>query len=213
MSLTSRCPGCRAAHPHQCAACKAYKRAWAAAHKKPYVATEKSRAQRHAYYLAHRHEWSVSSPEVQARAKKKYYETHKATVKARSKAWKAANPERVKTSSCKGIRSWRARNPTKVKAQKAAWKHRRRAAGPLKTSTVAAILLNSNGCVYCGSPGPLTLEHLLATTKGGTNEPANLKAACVSCNSSKQDKPWKLWFRKQAFYSVERERQIDGPCP
>ena len=48
----------------------------------------------------------------------------------------------------------------------------------------------SNGhCWYCGLTldpfDTFTLDHVIPTAMGGTDEPSNLVAACKSCNSSK----------------------------
>ena len=55
-------------------------------------------------------------------------------------------------------------------------------------------------CVYCGAAGEdvgtgLTLDHLVACDMGGTNDPTNLVTACLSCNSAKQAKTKRQWFR------------------
>lgn len=43
-------------------------------------------------------------------------------------------------------------------------------------------------CQYCGATAPdvvLQVDHVLATSLGGTDHPANLVTACVDCNSGK----------------------------
>jgi len=53
-------------------------------------------------------------------------------------------------------------------------------------------LRDSSTCVYCGCPKHLTprltLDHVKARSKGGTNAHTNLVTACLSCNSAKQDR-------------------------
>lgn len=47
---------------------------------------------------------------------------------------------------------------------------------------------NSNHtCHYCGHPAT-TADHILPVSQGGGHELSNLLAACVRCNSSRQDK-------------------------
>ena len=62
-------------------------------------------------------------------------------------------------------------------------------------------------CCYCGATAEdgatLTLDHVLACELGGTNEPANLVTACLSCNSAKQDATTRGWF------ATLRDRGID----
>lgn len=40
-------------------------------------------------------------------------------------------------------------------------------------------------CAYCARPGPLTADHRVPLSRGGSNEIANLLPACKSCNSRK----------------------------
>jgi 5-methylcytosine-specific restriction endonuclease McrA len=62
-------------------------------------------------------------------------------------------------------------------------------------------LYNRDGftCIWCGSTfskdgNGLTLDHVVAANNGGTDAPTNLITACLSCNSSKQDKTNRGWF-------------------
>lgn len=40
-------------------------------------------------------------------------------------------------------------------------------------------------CHLCGQPGADTLDHLVPLSKGGTNDPSNLRPAHRACNSRK----------------------------
>ena len=64
------------------------------------------------------------------------------------------------------------------------------------------------GCCYCGTKEKLTMEHLMPISKGGDHSENNLFGACFSCNSSKQDRDFKEWYRKQSFYDKKREYNI-----
>lgn len=48
-------------------------------------------------------------------------------------------------------------------------------------------------CVYCGSKERLTIDHVLARSRGGDDLESNLATACHSCNSSKSNKPVESW--------------------
>jgi len=49
-------------------------------------------------------------------------------------------------------------------------------------------------CQYCGchvtpgAGGNATLDHIVPVELGGSNDPSNLVTACLSCNSTKQDR-------------------------
>lgn len=47
---------------------------------------------------------------------------------------------------------------------------------------------DNHACRYCGGVAPdvpLTVDHVIPTALGGTDEPTNLVAACVACNAGK----------------------------
>jgi hypothetical protein len=47
---------------------------------------------------------------------------------------------------------------------------------------------DNHACRYCGAAAPdvaLTVDHVIPTSLGGKDEPANLVAACIDCNSGK----------------------------
>ena len=48
-----------------------------------------------------------------------------------------------------------------------------------------------------GHPGRLaTLDHLVARSEGGSNEPANLVTACLECNSERAGKELEDWLEE-----------------
>lgn len=57
-------------------------------------------------------------------------------------------------------------------------------------------------CVYCGTGSELgaglTLDHLLACERGGTNDASNLVTCCRGCNSAKQALTMRGWLRRLA---------------
>jgi 5-methylcytosine-specific restriction endonuclease McrA len=53
---------------------------------------------------------------------------------------------------------------------------------------------HGRACAYCGSPGKLTVDHLVALKSGGSNSIENLVPACKSCNSSKGTAPVAAWL-------------------
>ncbi len=52
-------------------------------------------------------------------------------------------------------------------------------------------------CIYCGSPGPLAIDHVVPVSKGGRDAPDNVVPACKSCNSSKGAKNVDEWLEER----------------
>lgn len=129
--------------------------------------------------------------------KRAWYAANRAKACADARAWSAANPDKAratgrvyyaahKTETLASSRAWRAANP---EAKKAA-QQRRRAQGYVSAQDLKNIREMSDGiCAYCLQRKPLTLDHVVAITCGGTNAPDNLVMACQSCNSKKNSKP------------------------
>ena len=61
-------------------------------------------------------------------------------------------------------------------------------------------------CAYCLSTEKLTKDHFVPVIKGGELTVKNIVPVCNSCNSSKRDKDFFVWYPKQSFYS---ERQMN----
>ena len=65
-------------------------------------------------------------------------------------------------------------------------------------------------CAYCGSKSKrLSLDHVLAESKGGKDSWSNLVPACAKCNISKGSKNLTDWYTAELlFYSQERLQRI-----
>ena len=62
--------------------------------------------------------------------------------------------------------------------------------GTLHSWQLRAYVFHQNGhrCFYCGERGrPLTLDHIIPKSRGGTDRVANLTAACKKCNDQKDN--------------------------
>lgn len=138
--------------------------------------------------------------------------------RARDKAWKVANPERVKEivrkSHTKHVvrvrknhRSWREANREHLKikfraryaADPAPWLaacNRRRAlkmnapgSGVTAAQWQEILVVHDHRCAYCLCKSEaLTMDHVIALSRGGSDDPENIVPACASCNSSKNQK-------------------------
>lgn len=69
-------------------------------------------------------------------------------------------------------------------------------------------------CAYCGcKSSQLTLDHVLAQSKGGINSWRNLVPACAKCNKSKGSKNLNDWYiASKPFYSEQRLQRILNRC-
>jgi len=66
-----------------------------------------------------------------------------------------------------------------------------------------------NQCVYCGGEYS-HIDHVYPISRGGHDVLGNLVPACATCNLTKQTIEWRKWYRRQAFYSAEREQRIEA---
>ena len=57
-----------------------------------------------------------------------------------------------------------------------------------KPSKKAILKRDHHTCQYCGSFKNLTVDHIIPTSKGGTETRTNLVAACRPCNERKGDR-------------------------
>lgn len=77
-----------------------------------------------------------------------------------------------------------------------------------------AMLHFRGSCAFCGRPegrakkDKLDRDHLVAISKGGKTVPGNIIPACTKCNRGRGNKDWDEWFKKQSFYSSEREHRL-----
>lgn len=131
-----------------------------------------------------------------------YRKKHKEYFSIKSKEWYWENKKKAQ----KTHKEWF----TKNKDRKYYINHKRRKcnkkAGKLPSFEIVQKRMNLfNGCCFCGRFIPLTLEHLIPLSKGGINREFNLFGSCKKCNCSKNKQEWKSWFRKQEFYTPERE--------
>ncbi len=63
-------------------------------------------------------------------------------------------------------------------------------------------------CAYCGSEENITIDHVLARSKGGLDTTKNMVCCCHSCNQDKAQSSWEEWYFSQDFFSVERYNRI-----
>lgn len=70
------------------------------------------------------------------------------------------------------------------------------------------ILLN-DPCCYCGTAGPVLIDHITARARGGGESWENLTAACPRCNGSKLAQPWwRFVMRTRGGRSPDRPHAV-----
>lgn len=135
------------------------------------------------YYLCNKEQHLINS--------RQYYETHKEQLLRANAEYRKRHPEQSRFA----LQRRRAR--------------KRELASTLTVSQWEVIKQSFNNCcAYCGSEAELFQEHVTPLVKGGTYTSDNIIPACKSCNSSKGTKQFKEWYRKQKFYTKQREQHI-----
>lgn len=187
-------------------AARAYNRAYYLAHRE--TAQERSReryvsnreaikARSRAWELAHPEEKRERSRKTAAAA----YRADPVAGRARLRARYAANPERARAYQ----RAWSKANPEKARKKAEKWRlanqdrrahiqavRRARQTGNGGSHTMTEWLdkcaLLGNVCFYCGESKPLTRDHKIPLSRGGTHDITNILPACKGCNSRKHSK-------------------------
>jgi len=161
---------------------------------------------------------------------KKRYEANRRLFIERARQYRSKNPEQA--ALCK--RNWYTANRQVVAENKRRWRDcnrfalresiRKRKAIKRASRRAATIPLTleskqgrfdlwANRCAYCGAVGKMTVDHALALTAGGLDEPSNVVPACSACNCSKNSAPIESWYRRQPFFTEARWRKIQRHCP
>ncbi len=145
-------------------------------------------------------QWRKDNPkknrESAKKTRDKYLKEHPEEGIVKLEKWKKEHPERIKLKNYLNVLRRRARMKSGM---------------DIKIDYDALIQKSKMffGCCYCGDEGKLQIDHLKPISKGGYNNKQNLFMACGRCNSSKNAKDWKDWYRKQKFYNLEREKLIE----
>jgi len=66
----------------------------------------------------------------------------------------------------------------------------------------------NNCCAYCGKEKPLERDHFLALSNDGPYTEDNIVPACKSCNSSKNDSYFSVWYPRHRHYAKKREVKV-----
>lgn len=144
-------------------------------------------------YDAARYREDIDASRAESRA---YYRRNAEAMQANSKRWFAANRDRARALA----REWGSNNPGKM----AQYRQNRRAlengaVGSFLADDIARLIEAQGGCCkVCGEKRNLTVDHILALSRGGSNWPSNLQMLCRPCNSSKKNHDFVEFMRRRA---------------
>ena len=126
-----------------------------------------------------------------------YFEKNKERISEWHKEWYSKNSERI-LAQCKErhrlnpdyLRKWKQDNREQVRAYENNRRAKKRGNGGSYTGEEFIALCNKydNRCLDCRKIKPLTADHVIPVSKGGTSNIDNIQPLCRSCNSKKQDK-------------------------
>jgi hypothetical protein len=71
----------------------------------------------------------------------------------------------------------------------------------------AALKRDHYTCMWCGSPGT-TVDHIIPASKGGSDLPQNLFAACMECNTKRGSRSAFSFFRVKIFSAPKRMKLL-----
>jgi hypothetical protein len=74
----------------------------------------------------------------------------------------------------------------------------------------AVMARDGAACVECDSADDLTIDHVVAVTKGGTNDLENLRVLCRPCNSKKGNRERQQRYRDNARNGAEGVTETNG---
>lgn len=82
-----------------------------------------------------------------------------------------------------------------------------------RNSTRLAIYLRDGlACVYCGAAvedgTQLTLDHIVCSSQGGSNDPSNLVTACHRCNTARGNRSIAAFIKAAASYLNANPKNI-----
>jgi len=193
--------------------------------------TEKIFERNKRYYYDNLHEerqrrrrYYQSNIKIERERARLRYRANPEIERERTRRWQRENPEKAfelrrrvyqnnpgaAREKCRRRREWRRSS-------------RRAALHPVTRAQIdARFAIWDNRCAFCGADAShernhgrerLTVEHVLALTKGGLDEASNIIPACTACNSSKHNSPVEDWYRQRPWFTEARWRKIQRHCP
>ena len=148
--------------------------------------------------LENAYRWARENPEKSRKIHKRYYLKNRDRLLENSRN---RYYELIDHYTALG-KAWRAANPEKVRARGERRRARKAAvpSGP-KPTLDELIDMQDGTCVYCRTVDPPIwhMDHVIPISKGGPDTADNVVAACASCNTSKQDRDVDEWMRFKGY--------------
>jgi 5-methylcytosine-specific restriction endonuclease McrA len=146
-------------------------------------------------------QWREDNREHHREYQRNYRLEHQEECKARNDKWNDEHPEEVAGYKAK----WNENNPGANNESSANWRRSHPEHKSLLTHQRRARILGSGGvvttkewedikalygpsCLRCKEIKPLTMDHVIPISVGGSHIADNLQPLCLSCNSWKKDK-------------------------
>ena len=168
----------------------------------------------------HIKQYRLNNKEIMTERNKKYWAENKGILKTRIAIWREENK--------KYIQQYRKDNRERDREQQRKWyntekgrklsitkNNKRRAKIKQLPNDLTAEQWNEclehfgNNCAYCGMyQEKLEQEHFVPISKGGAFTKSNIVPSCRNCNASKINRDFFEWYKKQDYYSFERELKI-----
>lgn len=150
-------------------------------------------------YNTYKREWYQSNKEAEYYRNLAFRKTRPEIARNAMRKMRAANPAK----DYEYRKAWRAANPERVRAHDANKRAKRRIAiADSKVSLEewnAIKLWYGNKCAYCRAADcELTRDHVVPIASGGLHTAENIAPACRSCNSRKQAMPANEFMDKLA---------------
>jgi len=67
----------------------------------------------------------------------------------------------------------------------------------------AALRRDRYTCLWCGRPGT-TVDHIIPASKGGSDLPHNLLAACMECNTKRGSRAAFSYYRDKVYFAPRK---------
>jgi len=155
---------------------------------------------------------------------RKWRQDNPEKMREAQRRWDRSHPDKRRENRRRSYASNLERSREKARSRCAFRRStRRRALLPVTRAAIdARFAIWRNQCAFCSVDAShprnagherLTVDHVLALTRGGLDEASNIIPVCRRCNSSKHNNSVDDWYSRQSFFSQARWRKVQRHCP